>query len=62
MAAATTRSLVSWNRENLNALIRLLETEDLRVVIERTYPLDETASAITHVLEHHAAGKVAIAV
>jgi NADPH:quinone reductase-like Zn-dependent oxidoreductase len=50
------------NRENLNALVRLLETDEVRVVIERTYPLDETASAVAHVLEHHASGKVAIVV
>jgi NADPH:quinone reductase-like Zn-dependent oxidoreductase len=50
------------NRENLNALVGLLETDEVRVVIERTYPLDETASAVAHVLEHHASGKVAIVV
>jgi NADPH:quinone reductase-like Zn-dependent oxidoreductase len=32
------------------------------VVIEQTYPLDKTASAVAHVLEHHASGKVAIVV
>ena len=53
---------VAVNRENLNALIRLLETDKVRVVIEQTYPLDKAASAITHVLAHHARGKVAIAV
>jgi NADPH:quinone reductase-like Zn-dependent oxidoreductase len=48
------------NRENLNALVRLLQTDDVRVVIEQTYPFDKTASAVTQVLEHHATGKVAI--
>jgi NADPH:quinone reductase-like Zn-dependent oxidoreductase len=50
------------NRDNLNALVRFLETDKIRVVIERTYPFDETASAVAHVLEHHASGKVAIVV
>jgi NADPH:quinone reductase-like Zn-dependent oxidoreductase len=50
------------NRENLNALVRLLETDEIRVVIEQTYPFDKTASAVAHVLEHHASGKVAIVV
>jgi NADPH:quinone reductase-like Zn-dependent oxidoreductase len=50
------------NRENLNALVRLLETDEIRVVIEQTYPLDKAASAVAHVLEHHASGKVAIVV
>jgi len=50
------------NRENLTALVRLLETDKVRVVIEQTYPFDKTASAVAHVLEHHAIGKVAIVV
>jgi NADPH:quinone reductase-like Zn-dependent oxidoreductase len=48
------------NRENLNALVRLLETDKVRVVIEQTYPFDKAAKAVAHVLEHHASGKVAI--
>ena len=51
---------VAVNRENLNALDRLLETDEVKVVIEQTYPLDRTASAVSHVLEHHASGKVVI--
>jgi NADPH:quinone reductase-like Zn-dependent oxidoreductase len=50
------------NRENLNALVRLLETDGVRVVIEQTYPFDETPSAVAHVMEHHACGKIAIVV
>ena len=50
------------NRENLEALVRLLEGDEVRVVIEHTYPLDKAASAITHVLAHHASGKVAIVI
>jgi NADPH:quinone reductase-like Zn-dependent oxidoreductase len=50
------------NRENLNALVRLLESGQVRVVIDKTYPLDEAASAVAHMLGHHARGKVAITV
>ena len=48
------------NRENLDALRRLLQTGEVTVVIDKTYPLDQAASAVTHVLEHHASGKIAI--
>jgi NADPH:quinone reductase-like Zn-dependent oxidoreductase len=51
---------IAVNRENLNALVRLLQTDHVRVIIEQTYPFDKTASAVTHVLEHHARGKIAI--
>jgi NADPH:quinone reductase-like Zn-dependent oxidoreductase len=50
------------NRENLNALIRLLQSGEVRVVIDKTYPLEEAASAVAHMLGHHASGKVAITV
>jgi NADPH:quinone reductase-like Zn-dependent oxidoreductase len=50
------------NRENLDALVSLLESGQVRVVIDHTYPFDETASAVAHTLGHHASGKVAIAV
>lgn len=49
------------NCENLNALVSLLQIDHARVVIEQTYPFDKTPSAVTHVLTHHAKGKVAIA-
>jgi NADPH:quinone reductase-like Zn-dependent oxidoreductase len=50
------------NRENLDALRKLLESGEVRVVIDKTYPLDQAASAVTHMLEHHASGKIAITV
>jgi NADPH:quinone reductase-like Zn-dependent oxidoreductase len=50
------------NRENLNALVRLLDSGEVRVVIDKTYPLDKAASAVAHMLGHHASGKVAITV
>jgi NADPH:quinone reductase-like Zn-dependent oxidoreductase len=49
-------------RENLNTLVGLLETNEVGVIIDQTYPFNDTASAIRHVFEHHASGKVAIAV
>jgi len=50
------------NRANLQALRSLLEPGDVRVVIDKTYPLDQAARAVTHMLEHHASGKITIAV
>jgi NADPH:quinone reductase-like Zn-dependent oxidoreductase len=48
--------------ENLHSLAELLESGDVKVVIDKVYPLDEAASAVAHMLGHHARGKVAIAV
>ena len=48
------------NRENLEALLKLLESGEVRVVIDKTYPLEEAAGAVTHMLEHHASGKIVI--
>jgi NADPH:quinone reductase-like Zn-dependent oxidoreductase len=53
---------LSVNRENLNALASLLETGAVQVIIDKTYPFDHTATAIAHMLRHHARGKVAITV
>ena len=52
----------AMNRENLDALRQLLESGEVRVVIAQTYPLDQAARAVTHMLEHHASGKIAITV
>jgi NADPH:quinone reductase-like Zn-dependent oxidoreductase len=49
-------------RENLDGLAALLESGDVRVVIDKVYPLSEAASAVAHMLGHRARGKVAIAV
>ena len=59
---STTVKLVSpaVNRENLDALLRLLEPGQVKVIIDSTYPLDQAASAVTHMLEHHPSGKIAI--
>jgi len=50
------------NRENLTALRRLLESGEVGVVIAETYPLAQAATAVTHMLEHHPGGKIAITV
>jgi NADPH:quinone reductase-like Zn-dependent oxidoreductase len=59
---STTVKLVSpaVTHENLDALLRLLEPGEVTVVIARTYPLDQAADALTHILEHHPGGKIAI--
>jgi NADPH:quinone reductase-like Zn-dependent oxidoreductase len=58
----TTVKLVSpaVNRENLDALVRLLQPGEVTVIIDKTYPLDQAAGAVTHMLEHHPRGKIAI--
>ena len=48
------------NHENLDALATLLESGDVKVVIDRTYPLSEASKAVAHMLGHHAVGKVVI--
>jgi NADPH:quinone reductase-like Zn-dependent oxidoreductase len=50
------------NRENLGALAQLLESGAVRVVTGKTYSLDCAADAVTHMLGHHACGKVTITV
>jgi NADPH:quinone reductase-like Zn-dependent oxidoreductase len=59
---STTVKLVTppVTRANLDALRRFLEPGEVRVVVDKTYPLDQAASAVTHMLEHHASGKIAI--
>jgi NADPH:quinone reductase-like Zn-dependent oxidoreductase len=48
-------------RENLEALAALLESGDVKVVIDKVYPLSQAADAVAHMLGHHARGKVVIA-
>ncbi len=48
------------NRENLDDLAALLESGDVKVVIDKTYLLSEAANAVAHMLGHHTRGKVAI--
>jgi NADPH:quinone reductase-like Zn-dependent oxidoreductase len=50
------------NRENLGALAARLESGEVKVVIDRVYPLSHAADAVAHMLRHHAKGKVVISV
>jgi NADPH:quinone reductase-like Zn-dependent oxidoreductase len=50
------------NHENLDALAALLESGDVKVIIERTYALGDAASAVNHMLGHRARGQVVIVV
>jgi NADPH:quinone reductase-like Zn-dependent oxidoreductase len=52
----------SVDRENLEALAALLESGEVRVVIDKVYPLSEAASAVSHMYGHHARGNIVIAV
>ena len=57
------RFVKDWvvNRGNLDALAGFLESGDVKVVIDKVYPLSEAANAVAHMLGHHARGKVVIA-
>jgi NADPH:quinone reductase-like Zn-dependent oxidoreductase len=50
------------NRENLDALAKLLGSGGVRVVIDQIYPLKDAGKAVAHMLGHHARGKIVIAV
>jgi NADPH:quinone reductase-like Zn-dependent oxidoreductase len=50
------------DRGNLEALSGLLESGDVKVVIDRVYPLAQAGEAVAHMLGHHARGKVVITV
>jgi NADPH:quinone reductase-like Zn-dependent oxidoreductase len=50
------------NRQNLEALVALLEPGDVKAVVDAVYPLDEAAAAVAHMFGHHARGNVVIAV
>jgi NADPH:quinone reductase-like Zn-dependent oxidoreductase len=50
------------NHDDLAAIGRLIESGKLRSVIDRTYPLAQTAAAIAYVEAGHARGKVVVTV
>jgi NADPH:quinone reductase-like Zn-dependent oxidoreductase len=54
--------LAEINRDDLALLKNLLETKQVTPVIDRTYPLSETAAAIRYLEAGHARGKVIISV
>ena len=52
----------TWSKADLLAVAELVESGQLRPVIDRTYPLAETAAAVRYVEAGHARGKVIITV
>ena len=54
--------LMSANQQDLIVLKELIEAGKVTPVMDRTYPLSQTAEAIDHVGRGHARGKVAITV
>jgi NADPH:quinone reductase-like Zn-dependent oxidoreductase len=50
------------NHEHLAALATLIASDDVKVVIDKVYPLDAAASAVSHMYAHHARGNVVIEV
>jgi NADPH:quinone reductase-like Zn-dependent oxidoreductase len=50
------------NRENLTAIGGMLASGEIRAVVGRTFPLEETPQAVAHMLGHHARGNVVITV
>lgn len=48
------------DRALLADLARLLESDTITVAVDRAYPLDAAAQAVSHMLGHHARGKIAI--
>ncbi len=54
--------LAKANKEDLQLLKDLLEAGKVKPIIDRTYPLSETAEAIRYLEEGHARGKVVISV
>ncbi len=56
------RYLSHPNRTDLNVLKALAEEGKLRPVIDRTYPLGDTATALRHIEAGHTRGKVVVSV
>lgn len=56
------RYLSMPNQADLVVLAGLLEAGQIRPLIDRTYPLEETAAALQHIAGGHARGKVVITV
>jgi len=52
----------SWSQDDLITVADLVSTGALRPIIDRTYPLADTAAGLQHVEAGHARGKVVITV
>ncbi len=53
--------IASINRADLEFLAELLAAEKVKPLIERVYPLEQTAEAMGYLLEGHAQGKLVVA-
>lgn len=54
--------LASENADDLVALRRLIEAGDVKPVLDRVYPLSDTASAVRHLIQGQARGKIVITI
>lgn len=54
--------IATTSKEDLLVLKELLESGKVVPVIDKSYPLSETAAAIRYLIEEHGQGKVVIAV
>ena len=54
--------IASENASDLLVLGKAIESGDISPVIDRMYPLTDTATAIRHLLDGHARGKTVITV
>ena len=54
--------IANVNQEDMAELGKLLEEGKMVSIIDRCYPLNETAEAFRHVMEKHAQGKVVVSV
>lgn len=52
----------TWRRQDLLAVTELIEAGTLAPVVDRTFPLADTAAALRHVEAGHARGKVVVTV
>lgn len=48
------------NRENLQALLELIEIGAARVILDDVYPMARAAEAVEHMLSHRARGKIVV--
>jgi NADPH:quinone reductase-like Zn-dependent oxidoreductase len=55
-----TTLICSENTQDLQALTELIESGQVRPVIDRTYPLSQTPEAIQYMRDGHAQGKVVV--
>ena len=48
------------NTDDLDTLIKLIETSKVKPIVDKIYPLDKAAEALRYFEEGHAKGKVVI--